>query len=140
MGLLRLLALAASAAASGATVARTVNPYVNSAVSDSPGFLHSGTPPDVPPAADCAIRELAYQYGQKLAPHKQGFKSLYEALQLHACAVAPPDDASDGAWRAPNASLGPVGSIIFVDTILKIKAGKARVVCACKREVKLRER
>ena len=49
------------------------------------GMIRSGTPGDVPASADCAIRQAAWKYGQKLQPQRGEFKTLYDALQLHAC-------------------------------------------------------
>ena len=48
-------------------------------------FVHSGTPAGVPPDSDCAIRNLAYEYGKKLMPERGDFKSLFDALQLEVC-------------------------------------------------------
>lgn len=58
---------------------------------------------------------LAWEYGKVLAPHRGGFKSLYDALQLSNCAVPNPPVDHD-AWGPP--TLTPVPSdhvVIYVD-------------------------
>ena len=37
----------------------------------------------VPASFDCAMRKLAYQFGQQLLPRKGKFESLYYALDLN---------------------------------------------------------
>ena len=37
----------------------------------------------VPASFDCAMRQAAYSYGQKLLPRKGNFKDLYFALDLN---------------------------------------------------------
>ena len=56
---------------------------------DSPGMVHSGSP-SVTPDSDCAIRELAYNYGKHLAPSQGDFHALFDAMQLGACNVTAP--------------------------------------------------
>ena len=53
-------------------------------------MVNSGTPPFVPPSADCALRKLAWEYGQHLKPDKHSFATLFDALQLDACHVPRP--------------------------------------------------
>jgi len=55
-----------------------------------PGMIAPGTPGGVPPAFDCAVRKLAYEYGQKLKPDRGGFRTLFEALQLQFCNMTTP--------------------------------------------------
>ena len=54
-------------------------------------FTFSGSPAGVSQATDCAIRRAAWAYGKKLLPRKKSFKTLFDALQLDACGVTPPD-------------------------------------------------
>lgn len=77
-------------------------------------FMHSGTPGGVPASADCAIRKFAYEYGQKLAPQRGDFKTLYDALQLQNCDVQEPLEMD--AWSPPSYPLEELkGSILYVD-------------------------
>ena len=46
-----------------------------------PGMVYPGSPPGIPAAVDCGVRELAWQYGKSLLPERGEFKSLYEAMQ-----------------------------------------------------------
>jgi hypothetical protein len=66
----------------------------------SSGFFHSGTPNGVSVENDCMLRRLALEYGQKLAPQKGTFRSLFDALQLSACGMTPPPTI-DG-WQPPD--------------------------------------
>ena len=45
----------------------------------------SDTPVNVDPKLDCALKELAWQYGKKLQPWRGSFESAYDALQLSSC-------------------------------------------------------
>jgi hypothetical protein len=56
----------------------------------SPQLVHSGTPLGVSTETDCAMRTFAWEYGKTLQPRREGFKSLYDALQLFACGVRVP--------------------------------------------------
>ena len=47
------------------------------ALSQLQPMVHSGTPAGVPEKADCAIRQLAWEYGRKLQPTRGAFKDLY---------------------------------------------------------------
>jgi hypothetical protein len=78
-------------------------------------MIHSGTPSDVPALADCAIRQAAWKYGQKLQPQRGEFKTLYDALQLHACdgVLAP---ASLDAWLPSSEPLPKDQRVLFVDS------------------------
>ena len=49
------------------------------ATARSQGFAPKG----VPASFDCAMRQAAYSYGQKLLPRKGDFKDLYFALDLN---------------------------------------------------------
>lgn len=53
----------------------------------------SGTPANIPLEADCAIRHLAWEYGQHLLPERGSFKTLFDALQLTQCNVTVPSKA-----------------------------------------------
>jgi hypothetical protein len=75
-------------------------------------MIHSGTPGDVPPDADCAIRKFAYEYGQHLRPDKTKFSNLFDALQLGACGMEAP--STPDTWVAPHTSL-PTGTLVYVD-------------------------
>ena len=50
-------------------------------------FRNAGTPLGVPIETDCALRQLAWEYGVNLRPDKlaAGFPELFDALQLAAC-------------------------------------------------------
>ena len=77
--------------------------FVPGVFASTPGMVNSGTPPLVPPSADCAIRSLAWEYGKSLKPDKGGFADLYDALQLHACGV--PTPPTRGSWSPPASPL-----------------------------------
>jgi len=77
-------------------------------------FMHSGTPGGVPASADCAIRKFAYEYGQKLAPQRGDFKTLYDALQLQNCDVMEPTEMD--IWNPPTYNLKELeGTVLYVD-------------------------
>ena len=50
----------------------------------------SQSPANIDPALDCAIKQLAWNYAKKLLPFQGDFMSVYDALQLGACAKSPP--------------------------------------------------
>lgn len=78
-------------------------------------MVHSGTPWDVDPATDCAIRELAWEYGQTLMPARGEFRSLFDALQLASCGLARP--AEPDAWSPPlshDTSRAPLAHTLYV--------------------------
>ena len=110
-----------------ATVSRSANEQRASEIAarvlhDSPGMLHSGSP-SVTPDSDCAIRELAYNYGKHLAPSQGDFQSLFDAMQLGACNVTAPksprtkpvgDEKSLPAVEDPLPPATPHHALIFV--------------------------
>lgn len=66
---------------------------------------------------DCAARILAWQYGQQLVPHRGGFKSLFDALQLGYCNVPNPPIDND-VWKPPELPELPKESVvIYVDAV-----------------------
>lgn len=84
--------------------------------------LYNGTPSGVPTSFDCKVRELAWQYGKKLAPQRGSFKSLFDALQLGGCSVSNPPTVDD-VWAPPRIQIptiaeGSNGYIIYVDSEL----------------------
>ena len=82
----------------------------------NPNMVNSGTPGDVLQSTDCAIRTLAWEYGQKLQPSRGGFRTLYDALQLGACNVTAPPPVELGDEWAPMADPIPDGQrVLFVD-------------------------
>ena len=68
---------------------------------DSGSMINSGTPVGVSPSTDCAIRNLAYNFGKSLKPEKGEWRALHDALQLGACGLPAPPLAA-GAWRPPS--------------------------------------
>jgi len=46
------------------------------------------SPINIDSSIDCAIRNLAYQYAQKLLPQYGQFRAVYDALQLHNCNIS----------------------------------------------------
>ena len=54
--------------------------------------MYNGTPTGVPTSFDCAVRELAWQYGKQLAPQRGHFKVLccllYTVVSRGRCCVA----------------------------------------------------
>ena len=61
----------------------------------SHGVHHTGTPPGIAAATDCALRQFAYQFGtQKLPMFPQLSQQLAAALQLGACGYSPPEQMS----------------------------------------------
>jgi hypothetical protein len=51
------------------------------------GMIQPGTPPNVPPEFDCAMRTLAWEYGKKKLPERGEFRTLFESLQLQVAAL-----------------------------------------------------
>ena len=52
--------------------------------------INPGTPGGVPASYDCSVRRHAYEFGKVTLPSRGEFKTLYDALQLHACGVTSP--------------------------------------------------
>ena len=76
-------------------------------------FYHHGSPAAVPKATDCAIRQAAYEYGQKLMPQRGTFPSLFDALQLGACGRS-----VDAEERRRDSRSEPLQEPIPVDDVL----------------------
>ena len=74
-------------------------------------MVHSGTPVGIPEKTDCAIRQLAWEYGRKLQPTRGAFKDLYDALQLGACGVPLPPGEHMGAWGTARQPETPAGAL-----------------------------
>jgi hypothetical protein len=78
-------------------------------------LVHSGTPADVPPSFDCAIRSAAWQYGKKLLPERGQFSTLFDALQLGACpGLSRP--AERDTWSQRDDPLPTDQPVLFVST------------------------
>eukprot|EP00965_Chrysotila_dentata_P056210 1864140-Pleurochrysis_carterae.AAC.2 len=75
-----------------------------------------GTPPGVPIEIDCAVRTLGWNYGKQLLPERGDFKSLFDALQLHACNLTTP--AKDDVYRAPALPVPSGATLYFVSPSL----------------------
>lgn len=73
-----------------------------------------GTPSGVPRSHDCAIREAAWRYGKTLLPSRGTFRSLHDALQLHACAGHPSPKWHD-SWWPPADALPTTHTVLTVD-------------------------
>jgi len=84
---------------------------VSLATSVVPGMINPGTPPGVPASYDCAVRIHAYEFGKATLPQRGEFRTLYDALQLHACNVTTP--TSIDAWTPPTYPT-PKSRTIFV--------------------------
>lgn len=76
-----------------------------------PGMVAPGTPPGVPGEFDCAVRKLAYEYGQKLLPNRGQFRTLFEALQLQFCGMTTPSTYDE--YQPPKLST-PAGLTVYV--------------------------
>eukprot|EP00039_Didymoeca_costata_P008881 m.118069 g.118069 ORF g.118069 m.118069 type:complete len:108 (-) comp14270_c0_seq2:2850-3173(-) len=65
--------------------------------------LYNGTPTGITTAFDCKAREFAWNYGKHLLPARgaQGFKTLYDALQLQGCPVLGPRPEYEDSWAPP---------------------------------------
>ena len=46
-------------------------------------FQHSGTPPGITAAFDCAARNATWHFGRSLLPERASFATLFDALQQH---------------------------------------------------------
>eukprot|EP01060_Flectonema_neradi_P036466 TRINITY_DN7008_c5_g2_i1.p1 TRINITY_DN7008_c5_g2~~TRINITY_DN7008_c5_g2_i1.p1 ORF type:complete len:938 (+),score=167.75 TRINITY_DN7008_c5_g2_i1:72-2885(+) len=68
---------------------------------ETPSFVNAGTPGGVPPSYDCTVREHAWNYAKALHPSRGDFPSLFDALQLQACGLSPPQQHEDSEWKAP---------------------------------------
>lgn len=97
-----LRALALLACVSGLAGQPSVHPMNN-----------GGTPGGIPPLTDCNIRKFLWQAGQKLMPRRGTFKTLYDAMQLGACGVEPPN-ATD-SWQPPVTPVPTSGGVVYVD-------------------------
>ena len=99
------LLLCAVAAAAAAPPARAPASSISEGGAPVP-LTHGGSPVGVSLETDCAIRQLAYEYGRKIQPSRGAFKTLHDALQLGACGVpleeqdAHTGNANMGEWRA----------------------------------------
>ena len=80
-------------------------------IGDVPGMINPGTPSNVPASYDCEVRRHAYEFGRTTLPRRGEFKTLYDALQLHACGVPVP--AKEDAWSPPTYPT-PAGRALFV--------------------------
>ena len=78
------------------------------------GFVNSGTPRGVPLSTDCSLRAEVWSFGQALLPRKQQFQELYDALQLGACASAPPRPADDAPWQPPIAPVAAPNALTVI--------------------------
>ena len=74
-------------------------------------FQHSGTPPGITAAFDCAARNATWHFGRSLLPERASFATLFDALQLQACGLARPLAVDE---YVPPTFSTPRGSI-FVD-------------------------
>jgi len=74
-------------------------------------FQHSGTPPGITAAFDCAARNATWHFGRSLLPERASFVTLFDALQLQACGLARPLAVDE---YVPPTFSTPRGSI-FVD-------------------------
>ena len=65
-------------------------------------------PKGVPASFDCAMRQAAYSFGQKLLPRKGDFKDLYYALDLNdpACPTPLADSPAPASRRAASGTPG----------------------------------
>ena len=64
---------------------------------------------------DCKVRELAWEYGKGLAPHRGGFKSLFDALQLSNCGLVDAPTIDD-VWKQPDLEPpSPDDVVIYAD-------------------------
>ena len=80
-------------------------------------MVHPGTPALVPPSFDCAVRSAAWAYGKKLLPERDGFQSLYDALQLGSCKEGNGRrPARQDEWRPPEDPLPNDGHVLLVDS------------------------
>jgi hypothetical protein len=73
---------------------------------------HSGTPAGVPFEHDCALRESAWRFGRARLPAQGAFKSLYDALQLGACGVAPMTDRPEPPRAVSPPGNGPYDLVV----------------------------
>jgi len=85
-----MCSLALHAACTASIVAALALTTGSSAQPQKSSLVHSGTPPWVGAPTDCAIRELAWRFGKTLQPSRGEFRSLFDALQLDLCGIAPP--------------------------------------------------
>lgn len=80
----------------------------------SAGFINSGTPAGVPVTSDCALRQLAWEYGKSLRPDRGDFTSLFDALQLHVCNLTRP--STQDAWSPASFDLpSDTQTVIYAD-------------------------
>eukprot|EP01060_Flectonema_neradi_P039947 TRINITY_DN896_c1_g1_i2.p1 TRINITY_DN896_c1_g1~~TRINITY_DN896_c1_g1_i2.p1 ORF type:complete len:953 (+),score=255.36 TRINITY_DN896_c1_g1_i2:56-2914(+) len=87
------------------------------ALAANPPFINPGTPKGIPASYDCTVRQHAWEFGKATLPQRGGFKTLYDALQLQACGVAPPTDVrtESDEWKVPNFPTPTTGKLIFCD-------------------------
>ena len=87
------------------------------ASSGTAALIHSGSPTNISPATDCAIREAAWEYGKNLMPSRGSFKTLYDALQLGACpSVAAPRPQTLDTWEPLSEPLDDHRQLFLVAT------------------------
>lgn len=75
---------------------------------------NSGTPANVPADVDCAVRVLAWKFGQHLLPDRGEFRSLFEAMQLQFCNLTTPTEAD--SYQPPRLPTPHGDATFFVAT------------------------
>ena len=92
-------------------------------------FVNGGSPPGVEFGTDCTLRQLAWEYGKKLAPQKGQYAELFDAMQLNRCNTTtstPTTSTStgtgkpgEGSWWPPTFGPETERNPIFVDPTAK---------------------
>lgn len=62
---------------------------------------------------DCAVRRHAWEFAKQTLPRRGGFKTVYDALQLHTCNITPP--AGLDVFVPPRFDTSASNGVIFAD-------------------------
>lgn len=74
-------------------------------------FHNAGTPPNISHSYDCESRRHAWRFAQATLPQRGDFRSAFDALQLQACGLMPPERWDE--YVPPKLPTPRVGTLLF---------------------------
>ena len=78
---------------------------------DKLAFHNAGTPPNISHSYDCESRRHAWRFAQATLPQRGEFRSAFDALQLQACGLSPPERWDE--YVPPKLPTPTVGTVLF---------------------------